>query len=386
MGVARGKNIPVEVRRWGGVANSFGGFPEAPAILLLKVDHIGDFVTALEAVTKIRSAWPRASLTLVCASWNKEFAEATGVFDRVLAFDFYPPAHAVGRARSPTLEENLSRFAALALGAFDLAVDLRHELDTRPLLLRANATYKAGFSTGPDCEGLDLVVPELETTARASRSFVPFQAAARLTLLADAVIATFKGPDGARPLDALRASSEGAAFQPGERYVVISSAAGAALRRWPVERWGELARRLVGEGYKIAFVGGENEQAALDALVRELPAGAALNLAGRLAFKGLARVLADAALFAGNDTGVTHFAAYLGVPTVAVYSGVCDPNVWMPRGRRVLMLRASAPCSPCHQRDLHECKRSVPCIFEVGVADVFGSAQELLAGAGTGRG
>jgi ADP-heptose:LPS heptosyltransferase len=367
------------VKRWEGVANFFGDFPEAPRILLLKLDHIGDFVTALEAMTKIRAAWPKASLTLLCGSWNTDFAEATGLFDRVVVFDFYPASHEVGKVKNPSFDQSVSRFTALGLGHFDLAVDLRHDPDTRVLLRRVQATYKAGFATGPGGEGLDLIVPEIENSARSSKSFVPFQAATRLTLLADAVIATFKGPDNTLPVNTLRASSAYVAFPPGERYVVLSSASGSALRRWPVERWGQLARCLIGEGYKIVFVGGENERAELDRLLRELPPDAAVNLAGRLPFKSLTPVLADAALFAGNDTGVTHLAAYLGVPTLAVYSGVNEPNVWMPRGRRVFMLRASAPCSPCNRRDLDECERSVPCIAEITVDKVFCSAQELLA-------
>jgi ADP-heptose:LPS heptosyltransferase len=364
------------VQRWGGVVNSFADFPAAPAILLLKLDHIGDFVHALEAMTKIRAAWPQGAITLVCGSWNRELAEATHLFDRVLALDFYRPSHEVGRIPGPTLEQNLERFAALGLGSFDLAVDLRHEADTRAILRRVQATYKAGFSAG-DCEGLDLILPEVDHSARASHTFVPIQAAARVTMLADAVIAAFKGPDRTL-LDALRAPDAQGPFAPQDRYVVISSAAGSDLKRWPVERWGELALRLIGEGYKVVFVGGENEQGELDGLLRRLPPGAAANLAGRLPFQRLAPLLAEAALFAGNDTGLTHLAAYLGVPTLAVYSGVSDRNVWMPRGPRVLMLAAWARCSPCERRERTECERRLPCISEIGVERVFASAQELL--------
>ena len=363
------------------MVNSFAGFPAAPAILILKLDHIGDFVHALEAMTKIRAAWPRGAITLVCGSWNRQLAEATHLFDEVLAFDFYRPSHEVGRILAPTLDESLERFAALGLGSFDLAVDLRHEADTRAILRRVQATYKAGFSAG-DCAGLDLILPEVDHSARASQTFIPLQAAARVTMLADAVIAAFKGPDRTL-LDALRASDAHGPFGPQERYVAISSAAGSDLKRWPVERWGELALRLIGEGYKVVFVGGENEQGELDGLLRQLPSGAAVNLAGRLPFQRLAPLLADAALFAGNDTGVTHLAAYLGVPTLAVYSGVSDRNVWMPRGPRVLMLAAWARCSPCDRRERTECERGSPCIFEIGVERVFASAQELLSrGAG----
>ena len=370
--------VPVEVKRWQGLANSFATFPEAPRILILKPDHLGDFVTALEALTKIRTAWPKASITLVCGPWNTGFAQATGLFDHIVAFEFFPVSHQMRESLVPSLEERIARFTRLGLQRFDLAVDLRHDSDSRALLLHVAATYKAAFSAEEGREGLDLIFPEVESAARSSKRFFPFHAATRLTLLADAVIATFKGPESAKVIAALPATSERLPFQPGEDYVVISSASGSALRRWPIARWGELARRLTAAGFKVLFVGGEHERPQLDQLMSELPEHATANLAGELPFVKLAPVLAGAALFVGNDTGVTHLAAYLGVPTLAIYSGVNDPNVWTPRGKRVWVLRASASCSPCYHHELKECTRFIPCISEITVSQVFASAQELL--------
>jgi len=46
-------------------------------------------------------------------------------------------------------------------------------------------------------------------------------------------------------------------------------------------------------------------------------------------------------LFIGNDSGITHVAAYWGTPTVALF-GATDPNVWGPMGRRVSLLHKSS--------------------------------------------
>jgi ADP-heptose:LPS heptosyltransferase len=46
----------------------------------------------------------------------------------------------------------------------------------------------------------------------------------------------------------------------------------------------------------------------------------------------VARWLASARLYIGNDSGITHLAAAVGVPTVAIFR-VTDPRVWAPRGR-----------------------------------------------------
>jgi ADP-heptose:LPS heptosyltransferase len=53
-----------------------------------------------------------------------------------------------------------------------------------------------------------------------------------------------------------------------------------------------------------------------------------------------AALLERCTLFVGNDSGLSHLAAALGIPTVAVF-GPTDPSVWAPRGRRVEAVRTS---------------------------------------------
>jgi ADP-heptose:LPS heptosyltransferase len=53
----------------------------------------------------------------------------------------------------------------------------------------------------------------------------------------------------------------------------------------------------------------------------------------------LARALKAAPLYAGADSGVTHLAAALGAPTLAVFQA-SDPEIWAPKGARVKI------CSP----------------------------------------
>ena len=54
-----------------------------------------------------------------------------------------------------------------------------------------------------------------------------------------------------------------------------------------------------------------------------------------LALEELAGVLASASLYLGNDSGVTHLAAAVGAPTIAVF-GPTDPVIWAPVGPRVI--------------------------------------------------
>jgi ADP-heptose:LPS heptosyltransferase len=95
----------------------------------------------------------------------------------------------------------------------------------------------------------------------------------------------------------------------------------------------------------------------------------------------LARALADAALYVGADTGVTHLAAAVGCPTVALF-GPTDERIWCPPGHHVRVLaegdrwdgESASPCAPSPAGS--ECARPVGAISP---ADVLAAARDLLS-------
>ena len=89
-----------------------------------------------------------------------------------------------------------------------------------------------------------------------------------------------------------------------------------------------------------------------------------------------AAVLARAALYVGNDSGMTHLAALLGVPTVALF-GATDPRVWSPRGRRVEIVAGTAPCSPCAEGKRRRCPDNI-CLKSIPVEEVLARAKAML--------
>jgi ADP-heptose:LPS heptosyltransferase len=108
-------------------------------------------------------------------------------------------------------------------------------------------------------------------------------------------------------------------------------------KRWPVEKYGELARILYSKGFDIVVIGGVQETPLAHAIQREVPR--ARDLTGRTDFARIAVLGAKAALAVGNDTGPLHLAAAAGAPTVVLFSSASDPALSAPRGK-VVVLRA----------------------------------------------
>ncbi len=114
-------------------------------LIILKLDHRGDFLMATEAFKTFRSTFSGAEITLVCGPWNVMEAEKSGFFDKIIPFRFFPEddsAQQVMQSREVLAEKFAKR---MEYQSYDLAVDLRLFDDTRPLLERIKARDRAGF-------------------------------------------------------------------------------------------------------------------------------------------------------------------------------------------------------------------------------------------------
>jgi ADP-heptose:LPS heptosyltransferase len=104
--------------------------------------------------------------------------------------------------------------------------------------------------------------------------------------------------------------------------MVIHPFSGSPRKNWPLASFEEVARR---SPLQVEWTAGPDE---------------ALDRATRFeSLFDLARWLAGAALYIGNDSGITHLAAAVGVPVIALF-GPTAPEIWAPRGANVTVLRS----------------------------------------------
>jgi ADP-heptose:LPS heptosyltransferase len=150
-------NQLVRLREDGLAVFEFGAaFSGRRKLLVLKLDHVGDFVIALPALEKLRDAFRGDHITLVCGPWNAAFAQASGIADEVRIFRFFPE-DASNWDGQPV--EGVDRFRAVAAGSFDIAIDLRVDEDTRFLLECVEAPLKCGIGGYGRHPFLDVLLP-----------------------------------------------------------------------------------------------------------------------------------------------------------------------------------------------------------------------------------
>jgi hypothetical protein len=111
--------------------------------------------------------------------------------------------------------------------------------------------------------------------------------------------------------------------------VIIHPGSGSAAKNWPLHHFEKVAARLMQHGRHVTWCRGPAEESRL-----ESPQADALQ---ETELTALASRLAAAQLYIGNDSGITHLAAAVGCPTLAVF-GPTDPTIWAPKGAHVTVV------------------------------------------------
>jgi len=155
---------------------------------------------------------------------------------------------------------------------------------------------------------------------------------------------------------------------------VAPAAAYGSAKAWLPERFRQVIENWhdAHPGCAIVLLGSLAEKDRIAAVAGGLP-GRVINLAGELTLRQTIAILARCRLFIGNDSGLTHIAASLAVPLVAIF-GPTEPGKTAPLGRDRRLLYRGADCAPCLHR---VCPTDHRCMSSVSVGAVLAAAADL---------
>ncbi len=297
-------------------------------ILVVKLSALGDFVLALAAMKKIRAAHPKAHITLLTTPPFEALAKICPYFNAV---------DVGGRPAGLSAWIGLRR--RLRAVRFDRVYDLQTSSGSNRIFqaLRPSPPPWSGIAIGcslPHANPDRNIMHTLERQADQLRFAGIWPDAPTLPGEAPA-------PDLSWVLK--MTPTERATPGANTRRPYVMFVPGGSLhrldKRWPVERYSELASILYSRGFDIVVIGGPQEAELAHAIQRAAPR--ARDLTGRTDFARIALLGARAALAVGNDTGPLHLAAAAGAPTIVLFSKASDPALSAPRGR-VAILRADS--------------------------------------------
>lgn len=364
----------------------FSGHPllnrdEVKNILVVKLDHIGDFVTALPAIRRLKSYFPAARLTVLAAPASTAFAAVEPAIDEFIPFEFFHARSQLGE-KELTADDLDALTETLAPYRFDIAVDLRKHLSTRHILKCSGARMLAGYDSVDRFPWLHVALEwEGDKALQHKRNHITDDLL-HLVAAVDAACASDRRLFDPRPpamtVDELPAHARHIFDRP---VAIVHPGAGNITKQWPEAHVAALIDLLIERsGVSVLMVGGKDEAetatAIMDAVARP---DRVASVAGDLPLRDLPRLLAMGALFIGNDSGPKHIAAGMGVPTIGVHSGVIDPGEWAPMGERTVAMHRNMSCSPCYLSRADDCPRGLACIKMLEPAHVHRMAEMFLA-------
>lgn len=351
-------------------------------ILIYRAGRIGDSIVAIPAIQALRRAYSGASLALVTVHgddgglWADDVLGECGWFETIVT---YRPAalRSVGGLRA--LLADIRRFRA------DMVVHLGSEQNSWLRVQRDRAFFAlAGI---PRFVGGTSACVTWYGRRRRTDEDRPFEVDRLLALAgaagAAAAPAVFDLPVGSamrRRVDALLATP---GFDAGRPLIALCPGSAQAVKRWPIERYGDVGAQMIQEhGASLVVVGGREEAAVAEQLGVRWRRGRWLNAAASgLSTLEMAELLRRCAIYLGNDTGPMHVAAAVGTRCVAVFGAQYPERCWHPYGEGHTVLRRRPPCRNCY---LTECTRyHARCVTDTTAAEVrLACARALHASAG----
>jgi ADP-heptose:LPS heptosyltransferase len=283
-------------------------------ILIIKLGALGDFIQALGPMPDIRRHHAGDRITLLTTPRYAELAAQTSLFDDILIDR---------RPKALDLEGWLKLRRMLRRGRFDRIYDLQtsDRSSIYAWLLRPGRM--------PEWSGIARRCTHPHANPQRDLQHTMDRQAEQLLMAGIFPVSLVPWLPAAGSLPVALAGRRFAVLIPG-------SSPRHLAKRWPANRYGELAIRLKHAGYRSVLVGVHGEADLGRAICAICPE--AVNLVGRTDVAALAAFAGSAALTVGNDTGATHVAAAGAHPVVVLFSRASDPRLCAPRGKLVQVL------------------------------------------------
>lgn len=168
----------------------------------------------------------------------------------------------------------------------------------------------------------------------------------------------------------------GMGLEPGQRFIGVAPGAVGASRRWPAERYGEVALALARRYDARILALGTSADRPLCQVVEKAARGAAVNLAGKTPLRLLPALIDRCLLLLANDSGAAHVASLTRTPAIVMH-GADNERITRPLGEHIHGLRRPLECAPCES---NTCARGdLACMLAIEVADALALAERLLA-------
>lgn len=167
--------------------------------------------------------------------------------------------------------------------------------------------------------------------------------------------------------------------------IVLAPFSNSDIRDWPTPHFVRLIELLLDRrpDSVIHVIGTKSQTLRANEIVRSSPSNRVVNHCGRLSWAEAQARIAASDCVVGNNSGITHVAGRLGVPTVCVFGGAHPRGEWRPLGFNVVLVSRAVGCAPCMRHRAADCPYSLDCLQQITPEAVCEAVTSIMAHAST---
>ncbi len=340
-------------------------------ILVRGTNWIGDAVMSVPALRELRRIFPDSHITLHTRSWADGLFRDADFIDELVTFDKHRWAIKDVYDNSQFLKDD----------GFELAILLPNSFETAITAFLSRIPRRIGYNK--DIRGLLLTdpvaVPEWKNRRHEVFYYLNLIAEVERRVLGrETVVNAF--PNTAINVsedrkDFARESLAVARVDLDKKTVALGvGSTNSRAKRWPVERYAQLADKLTSELDVNVILVGSPDEADIAAQVVELSSKPLIDMSGKTDLGEAVAVLSVVDLLISNDMGLAHVAPAVGTDTIIIF-GPTNPETTRPFAQNAEIIRKAVECSPCMLRD---CPIDHRCMTQISVDVVFEVARNKL--------
>lgn len=331
---------------------------------------VGDAVMALPFLSSLRRNAPKSEITVLVRPMLADLFVQVASCDRVIALD-----ESRGRHGLIPLWRNAKQ---LRIQKYDLGFALPPSFGAALMLRLAGVKRRVGHAADRRAWLLTDSHPYLANGQRPHRadSYISLLEEIWPSPLSDKQLTYDPGVTAqaqARELiDRFRISNT-------DQVLAIAPGAGQPNKLWRTSGFAEVANRwLAVEDSAVILIGGPEDRRACQDVAAQSPPKRVFNLCDSGDLTVVAALIKRAQMFVGNDSGLSHLAAAVGVPVVVI-SGPGDPSEVSPYTKAAITVKKSLYCSPCYSNSCYRQDHPLECQDLVTADDVWKAITELRA-------
>ncbi len=346
-------------------------------ILIIRLGAVGDSILSIPMVRELKRDFPKSKITLLTTSKTGGVYNEIKYVDNVMTFKFIEEKNILySFIKNISQLKNLMK--RIRREKFDIIIDTEQYSRITPLIAYfSGAKKRIGFNPEGEARGflfnekinhdkiksesecfLDLLKPlnikiknkELEFNVKKDRTVDNFL---KENIISKEDLVILMHPGNSKEF---------------------------SIKRWPKERFAEVARRLIDKyNAKVILVGSPHEL-DLDNDIKLLSKRDLIISTGKTSnLIQLAYLISKGNLFIGNDSTPMHLSVAVKTPSIAIF-GPADSRKWGHFGKKYIMLQKNLPCIPCWHRGTmnKNCNCPLPCEQAIKVNDVMKAVDDIL--------